>query len=154
MKVSIVIPVYNERAFIEEVLLRVQAVPIDKEIIVVDDKSSDGTRLLLEDLDKAQTQGKRDVLVQNGKARLPLENMRFIFQPRTAERALPCAGALKRQSAMLCWCKTLTSSTTPRTMRCFWNPFLTTGPMWFTVRDSWAARNAFIIFGTIAATNF
>lgn len=36
MKVSIVIPVYNERAFIEEVSLRVLAVPIDKEIIVVD----------------------------------------------------------------------------------------------------------------------
>jgi hypothetical protein len=33
MKVSIVIPVYNERAFIEEVSLRVLAVPIDKEII-------------------------------------------------------------------------------------------------------------------------
>src|ERR1700737_1351797 len=82
MKVSIVIPVYNERAFIEEVLLRVHGVPIDKEIIVVDHKSSDGTRLLLEDLDKAQTQGKRDVLVQNGKAPLSLENMRFIFQPQ------------------------------------------------------------------------
>ena len=36
MKVSIVIPVYNERAFIEEVSLRVLAVPINKEIIVVD----------------------------------------------------------------------------------------------------------------------
>jgi glycosyltransferase involved in cell wall biosynthesis len=39
MKVSIVIPVYNERAFTEEVSVRVQAVPIDKEIIVVDDRS-------------------------------------------------------------------------------------------------------------------
>ena len=80
MKVSIVIPVYNERAFIEEVLLRVQASKIDKEILVIDDKSSDGTRTLLEDLDKAQAEGKRDVLVQNGKARLSLENIRFLFQ--------------------------------------------------------------------------
>jgi len=80
MKVSIVIPVYNERAFIEEVLLRVQATKIDKEILVIDDKSSDGTRTLLEDLDKAQAEGKRDVLVQNGKARLSLENIRFLFQ--------------------------------------------------------------------------
>src|ERR1700736_1022777 len=84
MKVSIVIPVYNERAFIEEVLLRVQAVPIDKEIIVVDDKSSDGTRRLLEDLDKAQSEGRRDFLVQNGKARLALENIRFLFQSENA----------------------------------------------------------------------
>jgi len=79
MKVSVVIPVYNERAFIEEVLLRVQAVPIDKEIIVVDDKSTDGTRPLLEDLDNAQSEGKRDVLVQNGEARLSLQNIRFLF---------------------------------------------------------------------------
>src|ERR1700676_4274836 len=84
MKVSVVIPVYNERAFIEEVLLRVQAVPIDKEIIVVDDKSTDGTRPLLADLDKAQSEGKRDVLVQNGKARLSLENFRFIFQTQNS----------------------------------------------------------------------
>ena len=84
MKVSIVIPVYNERAFIEEVLLRVQASPIDKEILVIDDKSSDGTRALLEEMDKAQSEGKRDVPVQNGKARLSLENIRFLFQPQNA----------------------------------------------------------------------
>ncbi len=82
MKVSVVIPVYNERAFIEEVLLRVQATAVDKEILVIDDKSSDGTRALLEDLDKAQSEGKRDILVQNGKARLSLENIRFLFQPQ------------------------------------------------------------------------
>jgi glycosyltransferase involved in cell wall biosynthesis len=81
MKLSVVIPVYNERGFIEEVLLRVQAVPIDKEIIVVDDLSSDGTRPLLEELDKARSEGKREAIVQNGKARLSLENIRFIFQP-------------------------------------------------------------------------
>src|SRR5260370_2776649 len=82
MKVSVGIPGYNERVFIEEVLLRVQAVPIDKEIIVVDEKSSDGTRPLLEDLAKAQSEGAREVLVQNGKACLCLENIRFIFQPQ------------------------------------------------------------------------
>ena len=82
MKVSVVIPVYNERSFIEEVLLRVQASPLDKEIILVDDKSTDGTRALLEDFDKAQSQGQRDVPVQNGKARLSLENIRFLFQPQ------------------------------------------------------------------------
>jgi glycosyltransferase involved in cell wall biosynthesis len=82
MKVSIVIPVYNERAFIEEVLLRVQAAPIDKEIVVVDDRSSDGTRLLLEELDKAQSEGRREIIVQNGKSRLSLENIRVLFQPQ------------------------------------------------------------------------
>ena len=82
MRVSVVIPVYNERAFIEEVLLRVQASPIEKEIILVDDKSTDGTRALLEEFDRAQSEGQREVLVQNGKARLALGNIRFFFQPQ------------------------------------------------------------------------
>ncbi len=46
-RLSVVIPVYNERATIEELLKRVQAVAVDKEIIVVDDGSTDGTRELL-----------------------------------------------------------------------------------------------------------
>jgi len=44
MKLSIVIPVYNEASTIEEILRRVEAVPYEKEIIVVDDGSGDGTR--------------------------------------------------------------------------------------------------------------
>jgi len=43
MKLSVVIPVYNEIGTIREVLERVRAVPIPKEVIVVDDGSSDGT---------------------------------------------------------------------------------------------------------------
>ncbi|MBZ5536468.1 MAG: glycosyltransferase family 2 protein [Acidobacteriia bacterium] len=51
MKVSVVIPVYNERKTIEQVLDKVEAVPFEKEIVVVDDCSKDGTReLLIEDL--------------------------------------------------------------------------------------------------------
>jgi glycosyltransferase involved in cell wall biosynthesis len=82
MKVSIVIPVYNECAFIEEVLLRVQAVPMDKEIVIVDDCSTDGTRALLEDLQKMSSDGNREALVRNGKTRLTLENIQFQFQPQ------------------------------------------------------------------------
>ena len=82
MTVSIVIPVYNERAYIEQVLVRVQAVDLEKEILVIDDGSTDGTRELLHDLEQAQTAGQREVSVQNGKALLPLENIRFIFQDR------------------------------------------------------------------------
>ena len=40
-KLSVVIPVYNERATIEEILRRVQAVSIEKEIILVDDGSTE-----------------------------------------------------------------------------------------------------------------
>jgi glycosyltransferase involved in cell wall biosynthesis len=46
-KISVVIPVYNERETIEEALRRVQALDLDLEIVVVDDCSTDGTRELL-----------------------------------------------------------------------------------------------------------
>lgn len=49
-KLSVVIPVYNERATIEEVLRRVQDIDIQKEILIIDDGSTDGTRELLRDL--------------------------------------------------------------------------------------------------------
>jgi glycosyltransferase involved in cell wall biosynthesis len=47
MLLSVIIPVYNEVSTIEEILRRVDAVPIEKELIVVDDFSRDGTRDLL-----------------------------------------------------------------------------------------------------------
>ena len=45
--ISVVIPVYNEAATLEEVVRRVQQVPIRKEIILVDDGSTDGSREIL-----------------------------------------------------------------------------------------------------------
>ncbi len=47
MQLSIIIPVFNERATVLTVLDRVEATGIDAEIIVVDDGSTDGTRELL-----------------------------------------------------------------------------------------------------------
>lgn len=48
MKLSIVIPCFNERATISDIIAAVRAVPlVDKEIIVVDDCSTDGTREIL-----------------------------------------------------------------------------------------------------------
>jgi glycosyltransferase involved in cell wall biosynthesis len=44
MVLSVIIPVFNEAATIEEIVRRVGAVPLAKEIIVVDDHSQDGTR--------------------------------------------------------------------------------------------------------------
>ncbi len=44
MKLSVVIPIYNERETIDQIVERVQAVDIDKELILVDDHSTDGTR--------------------------------------------------------------------------------------------------------------
>jgi glycosyltransferase involved in cell wall biosynthesis len=47
MKLSVIIPVYNERDTVELLLKRVEAAPYEKEIIFVDDASTDGTRELL-----------------------------------------------------------------------------------------------------------
>ena len=60
---SIVIPVYNERGTIREVIRRVEAVGRDKEIIIVDDGSTDGTRDLLKKYEE-------------------LEGFKVIYQPR------------------------------------------------------------------------
>ena len=51
MKLSIVMPIYNEAETIEEIVTRVQAVPLDQELILVDDCSTDGTRAKLLTLD-------------------------------------------------------------------------------------------------------
>ena len=51
MGLSVVIPVYNEVSTIEAVVDRVRAVPIEKELIIVDDGSTDGT---LEKLDAVE----------------------------------------------------------------------------------------------------
>jgi glycosyltransferase involved in cell wall biosynthesis len=50
-KLSVVIPVYNEEQWLRELVRRVQAVPIPKEIILVDDCSTDGTRDILHSLE-------------------------------------------------------------------------------------------------------
>src|SRR5439155_24899886 len=51
MKVSIVIPCYNEKNTIEKIVEAVRSAPIEnKEIIVVDDCSGDGTRTVLEEM--------------------------------------------------------------------------------------------------------
>lgn len=56
VKLSVVIPVYNERSTIEELLWRVVSNKIDKEIVIVDDCSTDGTRIFLQQLDSASKQ--------------------------------------------------------------------------------------------------
>lgn len=51
MHTSVIMPTFNEKQTIEEILRRVQATGIADEIIVVDDGSRDGTREILESLD-------------------------------------------------------------------------------------------------------
>ena len=51
MKLSVVMPVYDEKATIREIIDKVLAVDLDKELIIVDDGSTDGTRDILKELE-------------------------------------------------------------------------------------------------------
>jgi glycosyltransferase involved in cell wall biosynthesis len=53
MKVSVVMPVYNEVETIKDIVARVQDVDLEKEIIIVDDYSMDGTREYLREINQS-----------------------------------------------------------------------------------------------------
>lgn len=65
MKLSIIIPVYNERKSLELILARIQAVNLDQEIIIVDDGSTDGTREFLQKLPEAQANNRVRIFFQD-----------------------------------------------------------------------------------------
>lgn len=81
MKLSVVMPAYNERRFIEEILKRVQNVDIEKEIIIVDDFSTDGTREFLKELVEAKEGSNPSILELPGlKQGLRTDNIKVFFQ--------------------------------------------------------------------------
>jgi len=49
LKLSVVIPIYNERATLRDIVRRVEGLDFDKEIILIDDCSSDGTLEILKE---------------------------------------------------------------------------------------------------------
>lgn len=79
-RLSVVIPVYNERATIEEILRRIQEVDIEKEIILVDDASSDGSREFLEELAKTTQQNPATLALAKTGYLLRTDNIRVFFQ--------------------------------------------------------------------------
>ena len=52
--ISVIIPVFNEAKTVKELVKRVQSVDLEKEIIIVDDASTDGTREVLNELTREQ----------------------------------------------------------------------------------------------------
>ena len=80
--VSVVIPVYNERTTIEEILFRVQAVDLEKELVIVDDGSTDGTREFLAELARHSTANQGVMTLPVSKRPLPAANIRVLFQDR------------------------------------------------------------------------
>jgi glycosyltransferase involved in cell wall biosynthesis len=79
-RLSVVIPVYNEKDTVLEILRRVLATGTAKEIIVVDDDSKDGTRQILEKMAERQAQGEASAAAQDGSDSISLRDLRFFFQ--------------------------------------------------------------------------
>jgi glycosyltransferase involved in cell wall biosynthesis len=81
-RLSVVVPVYNERETIEEILRRIQEVDIEKEIIIVDDSSTDGTREFLEELAKATQANPATMLLSRIGYHLRTDNISVILQTK------------------------------------------------------------------------
>ncbi len=77
MKLSVVIPVYNEKNTIGEVLRRVRMVDLPKEVIVVDDCSTDGTREFLQGL-------------------APSDDLTIVLQPHNAGKGAALRAGFRR----------------------------------------------------------
>jgi glycosyltransferase involved in cell wall biosynthesis len=75
VKLSVVIPVYNERATLKELLRRVVAVDLPKELVLVDDCSRDGSREMLEEL------AEKGLAALEGAQPRALNELRVVFQP-------------------------------------------------------------------------
>ena len=79
-KLSVVIPVYNEKATIDEILRRVSETEQRKEIILVDDCSTDGTRQILEKMLQLKNAGESSAPAIDGADSIPLRDLRILFQ--------------------------------------------------------------------------
>jgi glycosyltransferase involved in cell wall biosynthesis len=81
-KLSVVIPVYNEKATIDEILRRVMETDFHKEIVLVDDCSTDGTRQILEKMLQLQSAGEPQAPACDGGEPIDLRHLRIFFQPQ------------------------------------------------------------------------
>jgi len=86
MKLSIVIPVFNEKQYIAELIRRVQAVElngVEKEIIIIDDFSTDGTREFLQEMENTREGSDSHIVNDSGSnITIDLTYLRFFYHGR------------------------------------------------------------------------
>jgi len=99
MKLSVVMPVFNERATLQEVVLKVLAVSLEIELICVDDGSQDGSREILAQLQSEHPQ------------------IRLVLQPQNMAREPRSAAAFRKPPANTSLFRTPIWSTIRRSIR-------------------------------------
>ena len=139
MKLSILVPVYNEEQTLEEVVRRVCAFQVPKEIILVDDGSKDRSRQIL-----TRMQAEYD------RAKDPLNQIKVIFQPHNQGKGCRAQiGVCLRLRRYRADPRRWISNMIPATIRPCWRRSNKAMPMSSTARASPAAeRIECIFFGT------
>ena len=132
MKLSVVMPVYNERATLREVVERVLSVPLEIELICVDDGSTDGSREILAQLQAHSPQ------------------IRTVLQPHNMGKGAALHRGIQEATATSSLSRMPISSTIQRSIRCCWSRSSKVEPTWSTVRAFFrppASRALLLAFG-------
>jgi len=80
VKLSIIIPVYNEKGTIFKILAEIEALPVEKEIIIVDDGSTDGTREILKEIQNSNPKNLKIIFKEKneGKGSAIREGLKYV----------------------------------------------------------------------------
>jgi glycosyltransferase involved in cell wall biosynthesis len=115
MKISVVMPIYNERATLREIVERVLSVPMESELLCVDDGSTDGSSEILAGLQREYAA------------------VRVLLQPKNMGKGAALRRGIQEATGDVVIFKTQTWNTIPRNTQCCCNLFSIIRPMWCTV---------------------